>query len=147
MAAPSPWPLVCPSSHAPAGNWPDKIVSPCTVTNAAQKLAEVKHRFGLRVEAFGWMTVDARIARDISLTKVSITRGNYATHHQLVIAQVFQTGMETAHMLSHILGVEYAKAVSAHLAPNDTAAHDWVRNGRDTFSMVIIEEKLCKDRG
>ena len=90
------------------------------------------------------MACDARVARDISLSKVSTTRGNHATHHRMVIAQNFQAEMENAHLLLHTIGEEYAKAVSAYLDPDDTAAHDWVRNRRDTFPMIIIEDKFCK---
>ena len=53
--------------------------------------------------------------------------------------------MENAHLMSHLLGKEYAKAVSAHLDPDDTAAHDWARNRRDTFPMIIIEESFRKN--
>ena len=55
--------------------------------------------------------------------------------------------METAHLYSHLLGKEYAKAVAAHLDPDDVAAHEWVRNSRDTFPMIIIEETFRKNRG
>ena len=112
--------------------------------NAARQFAEVKREFGLRVEALGWMAFDARVARDICLSNVDTTRGNNATHHKMVIARDFQTEMETAHQISHTLGKEYAKAVSAHLDSNDVAAHEWVRNDSDTFPMIIIEERNCK---
>ena len=65
----------------------------------------------------------------------------------MVIAQNFQTEMETAHQLSHALGKQYAKAMPAPLDPGDTAANDWVRNRRDTFPMINIEEKFLKKRG
>ena len=65
----------------------------------------------------------------------------------MVIARDFQAEMENVHLMSHLLGKEYAKAVSAHLNPDDTAAHDWVRNRRDTFLMIIIEELFCKRLG
>ena len=115
--------------------------------NAARQLAEVKHEFGLRVEALGWMAFDARVARDIRLSDVDTTRGNYVTHHKMVIARDFQTEMETAHVHSHLLGKEYKKAVAAHLDPDDVAAHEWVRNSRDTFPMILIEEKFGKNHG
>ena len=93
------------------------------------------------------MAFDARVARDIRLSDVDTTRGNYVTHHKMVIARDFQAEMETVHVHSHLLGKEYKKAVAAHLDPDDVAAHEWVRNSRDTFPMIIIEEIIRNNRG
>jgi hypothetical protein len=92
--------------------------------NDTQKLAKAKHHFGMRVEALGWMAFDTWFERDPLLSNVPPVRGHNATPHRMVIAQRFQTEMETAHLVAYYFGEEYAKAVSAHLDPGNAAAHD-----------------------
>ena len=68
------------------------------------------------------------------------------THHQMVIAQRFETEMETVHTLAHAHGEEYARDASVYLDPEDTDTHNWVRKRRDTFPVIIIEETLQQKR-